>query len=174
MAHLGIDPGRTGAAVLISTETGTVVYALEWKPHKDGYSIRYEPGKRQPVATLLDVMALVAVESVEAAEEIGEALEAVAVEAFYLTGQRSGRTMITSAEARGVMREVAAFVGAPLYEPTPSQWRRAVMGHGGAKRAEAKVRAKRAAADDGFALCGSDHAAEAMLIARYARQQEAT
>ena len=158
MAHLGIDPGRTGAAVLISTETGAVVYALEWKPHGDGYSVRYEPGKRQPVPTLLDVMALVAVESVEAAEEIGETLEAVAVEAFYLTGQRSGRTMITSAEARGVMREIASFV----------------MGHGGAKRAEAKVRAKRAAADDGFALCGSDHAAEAMLIARYARQQEAT
>ena len=173
MAHLGIDPGRTGAAVLVSREAGAVVYALEWKPQGDGYSVRYEPGRRSPVASMLDVMALVAVEAMEAAEEIGERLEAVAVEAFYLTGQRSGRTMITSAEARGVMREIAGFVGAPLYEPTPSQWRRVVLGGGGSKRDEAKRQAKKAAALDGFPLCRSDHAAEAMLIARYARHMGA-
>ena len=67
MAHLGIDPGRTGAAVLVSRETGAVVYALEWKPQGEGYSVRYEPGRRCPVASMLDVMALVAVEAMEAA-----------------------------------------------------------------------------------------------------------
>ena len=153
---------------MLVDKTGTVCWCLEWTPHKvHGFKIRSVSRQVDYVGTLLDVLYRI----VELTEEYTRTVDVVAIEQLYIP-PRKNRAFLRSVESRGVLAEGVGILKPSTYaQPTPLQWRKAMLGTGVRNRKQAKACALNVVSKvPGITLPQSDHVAEAYCIAQYGRR----
>lgn len=120
---LGVDPGHSGAAVLLGSSARGPVRAWTWArlSRADGPIYRLRSGEaEQEIPTLYGV-------GVRIAAEAG-AWDALAVEGLF--AGRNGSAAIELAEATGRLLAALEPGAARIYRPTWSQWAPAILAPG--------------------------------------------
>ena len=146
---------------------GAVLWCLEWSSHKSrGFRLRSKPRQCWYVASLLEVLMTI----VEMCRDSGR-VRIVAIESLYLPPKKN-RAFLRCIESRGVLGESVGLLKPDvLLEPTPLQWRKAVLGVGVRNRKQAKKLALTAVRKvPSITLPQSDHVAEAYCIAEFGRR----
>jgi len=164
---LGVDPGRTGGAVLLGSDGLSVLGAWKWRKSSERYIVRnaLDGALINRVDCMGEVGAVLCCEATELQWPSSVVLEKLFVPRG---GKVSPASFVTLAEDTGMLAWALRSL-APLERPSAGEWRAAVLGtprNTSSDKAEAAAMfyCERAL---GMARPTSPHVAEAACMARW-------